>query len=70
MKTKKLGAAAKFGARYGKSVKDNYLSIEKLKHVEWQCPSCMKKSVKRQSAGIWQCTKCGHKFTGKAYKPG
>ena len=69
MKTKKVGAAGRFGSRYGKKVRVNFIKTESLKSSEWKCPSCMKKTVKRMSAGIWQCSKCGHKFAGKAYKP-
>ena len=70
MRTKKRGVSGKFGSRYGKSVTDNFRAVENLKRVKWECPSCRKKSVKRESAGIWKCTKCGYRFTGKAYKPG
>jgi len=69
MKTKKVGAAGKFGARYGKKLRTNYLNVEKLKAEPWNCPSCMKDTVKREAAGVWKCKSCGHKFAGKAYKP-
>ena len=69
MKTKKMGAAGKFGARYGRSIKMNFIKVEKLKAEKWTCPSCMKKKVKRESSGIWCCANCGYKFAGKAYKP-
>ena len=36
------------------------------KHV---CPKCDRPYVKRVSAGIWKCTKCGTVFTGGAYVP-
>ncbi len=29
----------------------------------------MKLTLKRESAGIWKCGKCGTKLAGKAYKP-
>lgn len=69
MKTKKRGAAGRFGSRYGKKVGANFVKIEKLKTARWACPKCMKSSIKRESSGIWQCSACGHKFAGKAYKP-
>jgi large subunit ribosomal protein L37Ae len=69
MRTKKLGVAGRFGARYGKRLKDNFRKIEKLKQEKWSCSVCMKKTVKRECSGIWYCTACGHRFTGKAYKP-
>ncbi len=69
MRTKKMGVAGKFGPRYGRSITANYIQIQNLKKEKWLCPSCRKKSVKRLSSGIWSCAKCGHKFTGKAYKP-
>ena len=69
MKTKKVGAAGRFGSRYGKRIGVNFSKVEKLKSEKWQCPSCLKKTVKRDSAGIWSCSTCGHKFAGKAFKP-
>ena len=38
----------------------------KKKHV---CPKCDRPYVKRVSAGIWECKKCGTVFTGGAYVP-
>ncbi len=69
MKTKKVGAAGKFGSRYGKKLRLNFLKVHKFKSEEKPCPSCLKNSVKREAAGIWKCKSCGHKFAGKAYKP-
>lgn len=63
----KLGAAKRFGARYGKRVKDKFIKIEQLHREKKQCPYCNKIAVKRVAVGIWQCRKCGVKFTGKAY---
>ncbi len=69
MKTKKVGASGKFGSRYGKKVRVNFLKVASKNSNSWKCPSCMKDAVARKSAGIWECSKCGYKFAGKAYKP-
>lgn len=68
--TKKVGTAGRFGARYGKRIRQKITEVEQ-KQKGWQkCPYCHKPRVKRVSAGIWQCKKCGAKFTGKAYEVG
>ncbi len=68
MATKKVGSAGRFGARYGRSIRQKIATIE-AKQKAWQkCPYCSKLRVKRVSTGIWQCRSCNTKFTGKAYK--
>jgi large subunit ribosomal protein L37Ae len=57
----------RFGSRYGKTTKNKFGAIERLQHKKYICPSCSREQVKRQSLGIWQCQKCNHKFTSKAY---
>ena len=69
MKTKKVGVAGRFGSRYGKKVRVNFVKVGELRAAKWPCPKCLKKTVKRESAGIWYCSSCGYKFAGKAYKP-
>ena len=69
MKTKKVGAAGRFGSRYGKKIWVNFAKVEALKSAKFECPNCTKKAIKREAAGIWHCTSCGHRFAGKAYKP-
>jgi len=68
-KAKTLGTAKRFGPRYGKTVKEKFAKIEKEVRKKHKCPYCNKVSVRRISAGIWSCSKCGKKFTGKAYSP-
>jgi len=65
---KKLGSAARFGARYGKRLKTKILKVEQVQRKKQKCPFCGRKAVKRISTGIWHCTKCEAKFAGRAYK--
>ncbi|MDI6917536.1 MAG: 50S ribosomal protein L37ae [Thermoplasmatales archaeon] len=68
-KTKKLGISAKFGARYGVSVKSQINAVEAKTKEKYHCPKCNYKSVRRVGSGIWECRRCGLKFTGGAYTP-
>jgi len=63
----KLGAAKRFGSRYGKRVKERFAKVEKLQREKKRCPYCNRNAVRREAVGIWQCKKCDAKFTGKAY---
>ncbi|MCF7861476.1 50S ribosomal protein L37ae [Candidatus Woesearchaeota archaeon] len=64
-----LGSVNRFGPRYGRRVRNKVGKIEKLTKAKYTCPYCDSKSVKRESIGIWLCSKCGAKFAGKAYTP-
>ncbi|MFQ6136177.1 MAG: 50S ribosomal protein L37ae [Candidatus Hydrothermarchaeales archaeon] len=68
-KTKKAGPAGKFGSRYGMRLRKRYAEIDRKMRKLHKCPSCQKIGVKRVASGIWQCRKCGAKFTGGAYLP-
>lgn len=68
-KNPKLGAARRFGPRYGRTLKHKFNEIEKGHRAKHKCPYCSKSAVKRISSGIWQCNKCNSKFTGRAYLP-
>ena len=67
MASNKSSSTKRFGSRYGKTTKDKFGAIEKLQRTKYNCPSCSRDQVKRMSVGIWQCQKCGSKFTSKAY---
>lgn len=67
---KKYGSVKRFGARYGASLKEKFAKIEKEQRKKHDCPYCRKPQVKRVALGIWQCKKCGSKFSGKAYTIG
>lgn len=68
-RTKKVGTTGRFGPRYGRRVKVALKKIEEKQRKKYTCPKCKKKGVKRVAAGIWQCLKCGNKFSGGAYIP-
>ena len=66
--TKKVGSAGRFGVRYGRKIRNKIAEIERKQKRFYSCPSCNVMRVKRVSAGIWECRKCGLKFTGRAYE--
>lgn len=68
MATKKAGSAGRFGARYGKRLRQKIVSVEKLQRMHQECPYCHRKTAKRLAPGIWLCKKCDSKFANKAYK--
>jgi len=63
----KIKAAKGFGARYGRKIRNKLGKFIALKNKDKKCPYCHAMKVKRIAAGIWTCTKCGSKFTAKAY---
>jgi len=66
-KLKKVKAAGRFGARYGKRVRDRMVQVETKQRVKQKCPFCKKLGVKRTSKGIWNCKKCGKRFASNTY---
>jgi large subunit ribosomal protein L37Ae len=69
MTTKKVGSSGRFGARYGRKIRSKIVQIEKIQKKKQKCPYCSRLTVKRLAVGIFTCTKCKEKFTGKAYFP-
>lgn len=61
------GSTKRFGARYGRRVKERFGQVEAARKEKQQCPFCHKTGVKRLAAGIWFCPKCESKFAGAAY---
>jgi large subunit ribosomal protein L37Ae len=68
-KTKKVGPTRGFGPRYGATVRKRYIKVVTEMKKPHRCPQCGFSQVKRASVGVWQCKKCGFKFTGGAYTP-
>lgn len=68
-KMKKVGPTRGFGARYGSSVRKQYIKVVKELKKPHKCPQCGFLRVKRESVGVWKCKKCSYTFTGGAYTP-
>ncbi|RJS88082.1 50S ribosomal protein L37ae [Candidatus Bathyarchaeota archaeon] len=68
-RAKKLGPAGGLGARYGVRARRRYSEILTDARRKHRCPQCSSRNVRRESVGIWLCTKCGFKFAGGAYQP-
>ena len=68
-RTQKAGATAKYGARYGVSVRRRAGAAIAKRSKKYMCPVCQYPQVTRKVAGIWQCKKCSHKFTGGVWEP-
>ena len=68
-KMKKVGPTRGFGARYGSSLRKRYIKVMVGLKKPHKCPQCGFMRVKRESVGIWKCTKCEYTFTGGAYTP-
>ncbi len=58
----------KFNVRGGAKWRKAYNKIRAKKTARYQCPSCGKEAVKRESAGVWACKSCGSKFAGGSYE--
>lgn len=66
-KTKKARHAGRFGAGYGKTVKDRLNKVEDKQRKKQLCPLCDKLGAKRLSKGIWKCPKCDKKFADGSF---
>jgi len=62
-------SAKRYGVRYGRKLRDKVGKLDKEKRSNI-CPYCHYKKIKRLSVGIWLCSKCDSKFTGRAYSIG
>ena len=68
-RTKKVGTAGRYQARYGVRARTRVREIESVQRAKHLCPRCGHQSVKRLSTGIWRCRKCDATFAGGAYLP-
>ncbi len=63
----KYGSTKRFGARYGRRIKEKLGKVELIRKKKQMCPYCAKQAVVRKSYGIWNCRHCNAEFTGYAY---
>ncbi len=65
---KPVSSGKTFGTRYGRRNRDKYSALANTARAKHTCPYCHYQQVKRlASSGIWECRKCGTKFTARAY---
>ena len=68
-KTKKVGPTRGLGPRYGSTVRKRYIKVITELKKPHKCPNCGFVRVKRESVGVWKCSKCSFTFAGGAYTP-
>ncbi|MEM1625870.1 MAG: 50S ribosomal protein L37ae [Sulfolobaceae archaeon] len=69
-RTKVVGIAGRFGARYGSSVRKKWKEVMEKRYQDHICIVCKSVgTVKRIANGIWYCKKCNSKWAGLAYTP-
>ena len=69
-RTKIVGIAGRFGARYGSTLRKRYRDIMVKRYAPHKCPFCaVQGKIVRISVGMWKCRKCGRVFAGGAYVP-
>ncbi len=68
-RTKKVGIVARFGTRYGTSVRKRFKKAAESSIKKYACPRCSYNAVRRVSSGIWECRHCNYTFSGGAYQP-
>ena len=67
-KTKKVKSSGRYGSRYGVGIRKKVTKVEERQNAEATCPFCKFKRIQRKAAGLFECKKCGAKFTGGAYE--
>lgn len=61
------GSVRRLGPRYGRTIRFKLGKVEAEQRKKHKCPYCNYTKVRRKTAGIWVCRKCGASFTNKAY---
>lgn len=69
MPRKKKSFGLRLRTRGGMSVRKQWTRITMGMRSRHKCPRCSSPTVKRDTVGIWACSKCGYRFAGGAYQP-
>jgi large subunit ribosomal protein L37Ae len=64
---KQYGIVKRLGPRYGATIKLRLAVAELEQSKKHKCPYCSSMKVRRLALGIWQCSNCKAKFSGRAY---
>ena len=64
----KSTTSGRWGARYGKRIREEFAAAERKSKAKYMCPSCSRKAVRREAAGVWACNHCSKKFASTAYE--
>lgn len=54
-------------ARYGASIRKQYMKAIESKKARYECPKCHKLKLARKGNAIWSCKSCESRFAGAAY---
>jgi len=66
-RTRKVKSAGRLGVGYGRKARNKFVEVESKQKKKQNCPFCKAPGVKRDSAGIWKCKKCGKEFASGSY---
>ena len=68
-RTKKVKSSGRYGVRYGARLRKRIKEVDGTAKAKHRCPRCRIFAVKKESVGVWKCTKCEYTFTGGAWVP-
>lgn len=68
-RTKKVGPAGRFGARYGVRIRRRIAEVEVMSKGRHECPKCKAVAMTRTASGIWSCRRCGAVIASGSYIP-
>ena len=54
-------------ARYGASIRKQYMKAINSKKARYECPKCHKLKLGRKGMAVWACKSCDTTFAGGAY---
>jgi large subunit ribosomal protein L37Ae len=66
-RTKKVGSTGWMGSRYGIRIRRRVLEIDRERRKAAPCPRCSTTTVHRVASGVYECRRCGTKFSSGAY---